>query len=211
MDGVGEGAVAGSEFGEDRAGAGEVVGAGGDDQAAAEGGVFAGDGLVVAGVVVADGVVDGADDGQVVGLLGQEGEVFAEQQSGGGGLDGLELAADLLGGVGFHVPEVDVGRAALEGEDDERAGAGAAGFGGLEEVGEVEAEGGGRADAQEGPAAGGTVWGGAGLGGGEPEHRQRAAGGFAERGGCGSPARMSQSTGAVGVCHGLFGWMGAVG
>ena len=78
-------------------------------------GGVAGQVVVVAGVVVAGAaaeVAQRADDGQVMGLLGQVRQVLAQLDAGRRGGDGPKQAAILGGRVGLHVPGVDVRRPA---------------------------------------------------------------------------------------------------
>jgi hypothetical protein len=71
-------------------------------------------------IVVA--VVDGADEGVAVGSAGEAGQVFGDGDARHAGGDGLELAADLLGRVGFEVPDIEVGRSAVVEEEDAGSG-----------------------------------------------------------------------------------------
>ena len=80
----------------------------------------AGQRVVGPGVVVGDRVVDRPDERQVVGLLRQHRQVLAELAARHGRLDRLELAADLRGGVGLHVPGVLVRRAPFQEHQDHR-------------------------------------------------------------------------------------------
>jgi hypothetical protein len=48
-------------------------------------------------------VVDRADDGELLGVTGQEGKMLAEGDAGGGGGDRAELAPDLGRRVGLGV------------------------------------------------------------------------------------------------------------
>jgi hypothetical protein len=98
-------------------------------------------------------VVTGADEGELVGDGGVFGKDFGDLDFGGFGVDGFEGAADFGGGVGFHVPEVDMaGTAEVEEED---AGAIVLGFIDLTGgecglvLGEGEADGGKGADLEE--------------------------------------------------------------
>jgi hypothetical protein len=63
-------------------------------------------------------VVTGADEGELVGDGGVFGKDFGDLDFGGFGVDGFEGAADFGGGVGFHVPEVDMAGAAEVEEED---------------------------------------------------------------------------------------------
>src|SRR5262249_32711038 len=122
-DGAGEVSTMGAFGGDDRAHERPVVGEGRPVVAeGAEGqvGDVAGEVVIVAGMMVVgvDLAVDGVDQAQVMRLPGEEREVFAEADAWGGGGDGLEWATIFGGGVGLHVPGVDVGRAAAEEEED---------------------------------------------------------------------------------------------
>ncbi len=66
-------------------------------------------------------VVEAADQGHLVEQAGVLGQELADLDAGDGGVDGLELAPDLLGGVGLGVVGVDVGGAA-EQEDLDHGG-----------------------------------------------------------------------------------------
>src|SRR5262245_34035191 len=63
-------------------------------------------------------VVDGTDQGELVGALGHEGEMFAELHAGDVGVDRPKGAADVLGRPGLQVPGVKVTGGADEKEDD---------------------------------------------------------------------------------------------
>src|SRR5581483_3776734 len=58
------------------------------------------------------------DNGQVVSLLGQVGQVFTEINSWRAGCDGLERTAILRGSMRLHVPRIDVRRPAAEPNHD---------------------------------------------------------------------------------------------
>lgn len=114
---------------------------------------------IIACVMVAGGASEvghAVDEGESVRVFCEEREVFAELDIGSGGADGLELASVLNGGVGFHVPHVDVGGASAEEEEDGGFGRFAPWFdvwrgGGRFAEGETEAGGGG--SREEGAAA----------------------------------------------------------
>ena len=72
------------------------------------------------GVVVVDRVMHRAHERQVMRLLRQERQVLAEREPGHGRRDRPELAANPLGRVGLHVPEVLVRRPPLQEEEDQR-------------------------------------------------------------------------------------------
>ena len=84
----------------------------------------AGEGEVGADGVVVVAVGDGADEGEAIGAAGEAGQVFGDGNARDARRDGAELAADLGGGVGFEVEDVEVGGAAVV--EDEDAGLGAA-------------------------------------------------------------------------------------
>jgi hypothetical protein len=98
-------------------------------------------------------VVTGADEGELVGDGGVFGKDFGDLDFRGFGVDGFEGAADFGGGVGFHVPEVDMAWTAEVEEED--AGAIVLGFIDLTGgecglvLGEGEADGGEGADLEE--------------------------------------------------------------
>ena len=78
--------------------------------------------VVGTGVVVADRVVDRADQRQVVRLLREHRQVLAEQEPRHRRRDRPELAPDAERGVGLHIPEVLMRGAPLEDEQDHRLG-----------------------------------------------------------------------------------------
>src|SRR5690242_18144191 len=80
-------------------------------------------------------VADAAKNGELVGALGQIGQVLAEFDARNVGFDVVELAADLRGGVGLEVERVHVGWTAGEIDED-----GGFGLGGLDFAGGGEAE-----------------------------------------------------------------------
>ena len=64
-------------------------------------------------------VVDGADDAKRSACFGQARQQLADADAGDAGGDRLERPADVLGGVGLGVPQVEVaGCAAVEDQDD---------------------------------------------------------------------------------------------
>jgi hypothetical protein len=72
------------------------------------------------GVVPAAGADDGADEDALVGDSGDLRERLANLDASDLGRDRLELAADLLRGVGLEVPHILVGRPAAEEDVDDR-------------------------------------------------------------------------------------------
>ncbi len=64
-------------------------------------------------------VVQAADDGHLVEQAGVFGEQFAELDAGDGGVDGVELASDFLGGVGLGVIGINMGGTAEEEDLDD--------------------------------------------------------------------------------------------
>ena len=74
--------------------------------------------MVVARSVVVALVAERAQDGHLVGDLRQFGQDLAEPKSRHGGVDGSELAADLLGRVRFRIEGLVVGRSAVEPDQD---------------------------------------------------------------------------------------------
>ena len=79
--------------------------------------------------------------------------MLAKQQTRDGCGDWSERTSDLLGRVGFHVPEVDVAGSALERKDDERPGAGPRSDSSLhaEQIGKAETKQAAAAGAKENP------------------------------------------------------------
>ena len=113
----------------------------------------------VAGVHVArtqlvgrERVADAAQDSELVGALGELGEVLGNHHAVGVGLDGLEIAAMRLGRVRLEVEGVHVARATAEAHED---GGLALGFADRalaaqgEVIAEAQADAGERADTQE--------------------------------------------------------------
>ena len=80
--------------------------------------------VAVAGHHVGIGVFvhryEGADAGELVPHLRLEREVFADLDAGNVRLDGIEVAPELLGGVGLEVVHVHVRRAARQVDEDNR-------------------------------------------------------------------------------------------
>jgi hypothetical protein len=74
-------------------------------------------GVVDGGAVM----VAGANEGEFVGDCCVFGEDFGNLDVWGFGVDGFEGATDFCGGVGFHIPEVDVAGAAEVEEEDASA------------------------------------------------------------------------------------------
>ena len=72
------------------------------------------------GVGVVHTVMHGAHERGVMHLLGELGQQLAHLQSGHTATDGRKFAANFPGRVGFHVPHVQVRRAAIEENDDAR-------------------------------------------------------------------------------------------
>jgi len=58
------------------------------------------------------------EEAELVHLIGEKGEVFANLDAGDVGGDGFEFATDFGGSIGLHVPEVDVTGAAEEEDED---------------------------------------------------------------------------------------------
>ncbi len=122
-------------------------------------GFVSGEVEVIACVVVAGGASEvgyAVDEGEAVRVFCEEGEMFAELDVGGRGADGLELAPVFDGGVGFHVPHIDVGGASAEEEEDGGFGRFAAWFDGWRGGGgfaEGEPEAGGCRSREKGAAA----------------------------------------------------------
>jgi len=74
-------------------------------------GSVAGEVVVIAGVMIAGAtavVAQRVDEGQVMRLPGQLGQVFTQEHTGGRGSDWLEFAAVLDRGIRLEVPHVDV-------------------------------------------------------------------------------------------------------
>ncbi|MEY5016814.1 MAG: hypothetical protein RIS92_3172 [Verrucomicrobiota bacterium] len=94
--------------------------------------------------MVACGIVDGADDGELVGHLCEAREEFANFHPGNIGFDGTEFASHFGGGVRLHVEGVDVRGAAGEVDiDDGFVRATGCGFGfDIQQLGEAESAGG---------------------------------------------------------------------
>src|SRR5205085_6762848 len=59
-------------------------------------------------------ITEGPDQRGLVHLLGHEGHGFRERDTGHVRFDGLELAADIGGGVWLGIPDIDMARSALE-------------------------------------------------------------------------------------------------
>lgn len=76
--------------------------------------------VVVAGGVSVVVVRVAADDGELVGDLGAVGAVFGELNTGEGGGDRVERAADFGGGIGLRIPHVLLRRSAFEKDKDAR-------------------------------------------------------------------------------------------
>jgi hypothetical protein len=157
---------AAAEPGEDGADVGPVFA----EVCAVGGRRLAGEEEVSGGGVIDVAVRHGADDGKLVGVAGEEGEVLADIDAGDAGGDGFEEASDFGGGFGLEVPGILVGGAAPHEEEDAGLGAseggaevGVGGGAALEELGEREPEEAEAAGAED-IAAGGDVW--AGHGGG---------------------------------------------
>ncbi len=134
-----------------------VVVAGGDLVEEGAGLSVAGEDLVSGVEVVGVLVGERADDRELIGPGGEAGQVLADPDAGGGGVDRVELAADALGGVGLHVEGVEVAEAAGEEDQDHRprpagAGGSVAGSGQgatSQEAGGPQAEEAGETDLQE--------------------------------------------------------------
>ena len=80
--------------------------------------------VVVASVVIIriDTASDGVDERQVVRLLAEQRQVFAQLDSWCGGSDRLKRASILKRCLGFHIPGVNMRRASAEKEQDRRLG-----------------------------------------------------------------------------------------
>src|SRR5262249_41997212 len=74
--------------------------------------------VMIAGAAAA--VADRTNDGQMVGLPGEERQGLAQPDARGTGHDGAEGATVLCGGVRFHIPGVDVRCPAREPDHDGR-------------------------------------------------------------------------------------------
>ena len=83
-------------------------------------GLVAGHDVVVAGVVAVVVVAVAAEDGVLVGELGNLRQVLADLDAGHAGGDRLVWPADFLGGVGLQVEHVDVRRPAFEEQENAR-------------------------------------------------------------------------------------------
>ena len=82
----------------------------------------AGEVVIISGMMIAGGlpaIGDGPHDGEVFALLGGERQVLANLHAGRGSLDGIEGAAIGERRLGFHVPHVDVRRAAAKEKQDD--------------------------------------------------------------------------------------------
>ena len=71
--------------------------------------------------MVAVAVRERADEGQLVGVLGQQGERAAERQAGDRGLDLARDTGERRGGVEIRIKRLDVAGAAAEKQEDDRA------------------------------------------------------------------------------------------
>ena len=155
----------------DRAYRRKVVGRRGGDQPTGLERLSPGQGEIRTGVVVGDRVMDRADQGQVVGRSGEQGKVLAEREPGHGRGNRLELAADLLGCIGLHVPEVLVSRASFQDEENERLGLGTRrSRGRCEQSGQSQPDHAGRADMEQVATAQAIAE--STIAGGDPQHRR---------------------------------------
>ena len=173
VDKVGERPARWLKLCEHRTHRGKVVGRRRGDQAPGFERLAPGQGEIGPGVVVGDGVVDRAHERQVVGLSGQERQVLAERKARHGRCDRLELAADLNRGIGLHVPQILVSRAAFEHKENERLCLGPGRLAGCrpgrEQARQAQADQSGRADVQQvspRDAIAQTT-----IAGGDPKHR----------------------------------------
>jgi hypothetical protein len=106
--------------------------------------------LVASVVDGGGGVVHRTDKGELVGMPGHAGKVLGDLDAGDVGFDGLVGAADFDGGVGLHVPGVELGGASDEHEEDDVD----VGFVGVDGAGGFEAEPLRQAEAKRGERAG---------------------------------------------------------
>ena len=83
---------------------------------------MAGQVVVVTGMMIvgADRSADAVDDGQVMGLFGEQRQVFAQLHACRGSADRLEWSSILVGRIRLEIPHIDMGRAAAEEKQDRR-------------------------------------------------------------------------------------------